>query len=167
MVRDWCELLEIFGTNDGSLPDIELNNLSGAEVIHGYNFVKGHSGFISSKDPSFWSTSRNCDVPFSYLDNPADLVVSGEAESFHLCFGGLKSPAGKLIPNIGLFVFADCLTFDYRMGPEWTKEAIEGLFELISAMSESFKNMEISHQANMNDDDGSIFKKYWTAYQNV
>jgi hypothetical protein len=167
MIKDWSKLLKVFGTNDGSLPDIELCNLSGFEVIHGYNFVRNHSSRISSKEPSFWSTSKNCDVPFSYGDSPAELVVSGKAESFHLCFDDIKSPSGKLIPELGLFVFTDSLSFDYRMGPQWNKESIEGLFELIFIMSSDFKCMEICHKTNINDDDGSIFKEHWTAFQNA
>jgi hypothetical protein len=167
MIENWDSLLELFGTDDGSLPDIELNKLLGDEVVRGYEFVRKHSGRISSKEPSYWSTSKDCDVLFTYEDNPAKLVVSGEAESFHLCFDEIISPAGKRIPELGLFVFADSLSFDYRMGPQWEIEAIQGLFEFISSMSKNFKSMEISHKTNINDDDGTILQSYWEAYKNA
>lgn len=167
MIDNWDNLLAIFGTDDGSLPDIELDNLSGDEVIGGYEFIRNHAARISSKESSYWSTSKDCDVSVSFEDNPAILVVSGEAESFHLCFDGIKSPSGKLVPELGLYVFADCLSFDYRMGSQWNKQAIEGLFELLLCMSKNFSNMKLNHKTNINDDDGSIFKSHWAAYRNA
>jgi hypothetical protein len=167
MIENWDELLEIFGTDDGSLPDIELNNLLGNEVILGYEFVRNHSRRISSKKPIYWSTSKDCDVPFSHEENPAILVVSGEAESFHLCFGEIESPSGKRIPELGLYVSTDSLSFDYRMGAQWNEEAIQGLFELISCMSRNYESMEISHEKNINDNDGAIFKSHWASYRNA
>ncbi len=165
MIENWDALLKSFGTNDGSLPDIELDTLSGDEVIHGYEFIRNHAERISSKEPSYWSKSNNCDVPFAFEDNPAIQVVSGEADPFHLCFDGVVSPFGKKIPELGLYVFADCLSFDYRMGPQWNKQAIQGLFELISCMSKDYTNMKISHKTNIIDHDGSIFQSHWAAYQ--
>ncbi|MFD2178572.1 hypothetical protein [Veronia pacifica] len=167
MIDNWDSLLEIFGTDDGSLPDIELGHLSADEVIRGYEFIRNHAARISSKEPSYWSTSKDCDVPFGFEDNPAIQVISGEAESFHLCFDGLNSPSGKHIPELGLFVFTDCLSLDYRMGPQWNKEAVQGLFELISCMSKDYEDMKIAHKTNINDDDGSIFKTHWAAYQHA
>lgn len=165
MIENWDNLLEVFGTDDGSLPDIELYNLSGDEVIHGYEFIRNHADRISSIEPSYWSTLKDCDVHFSFEDNPAIQVVSGEAESFHLCFNGVISPSGKHIPELGLYVFTDCLSLDYRMGPQWNKQAIQGLFELISCMSKDYRNMKISHKSNINDHGGSIFQSHWTEYR--
>lgn len=167
MIENWGALLEVFGTDDGSLPDIELDNLSGDEVINGYEFIRNHADEISSKEASYWSTTKDCDVPFNYEDNPAIQVVSGEAEAFHLCFDGIKSPSGKLVPELGLFVFPNCLSFDYRMGPQWNKIALQGLFELIACFSKDYENMQINHKTNINDDDGSIFRLHWAAYQNA
>ena len=167
MIECWDNLLEVFGTDDGSLPDIELDHLSDDEVIRGYEFIRNHAARISSKQPSYWSKSKDCDIPFGFEDNPAIKVVSGEAESFHLRFDGFKSPSGKQIPELGLFVFIDCLSFDYRMGPQWNKESLQGLFELISCMSKDYENVKITHKTNINDDDGSIFKKHWAAYQHA
>ncbi|MFK8012477.1 MAG: hypothetical protein AB8B80_10575 [Marinicellaceae bacterium] len=167
MIENWDSLVEIFGTDDGSLPDIELDNLSGDEVIRGYEFIRNHSDRISSKEPSYWSTSKDCDVSFTYGDNPAIHVVSSEAESFHLCFDGIKSPSGLRVPELGLFVFSDCLSFDYRMGPQWNKQSVQGLFELISCMCKDNDSVKISHKSNIKDDDGSIFQLHWSAYKNA
>ncbi len=164
---NWDELLSVFGTNDGSLPDIELNNLSGEEVIRGYAFVRDHSGCISSTGHYYWSIANQCEVPFSYEDNPAEYVVSGKAESFHVCFDGVKSPSGKRVPELGLFVFADSLSFDYRMGAGWNEEALQGLFEMILCLSEGSERMEVLHKTNIFDEDGAIFESYWNAVRNA
>ena len=127
MIEHWNKLWLILRENDGSLPDIELDNLSGDEVISGYEIIRNSSKNISSKEPYYWSKSKEVEVPFTFNDNPSKEVVSGEAECFHICFDGIQSPTGKPIPELGLFVFTDCLSFDYRMGPEWKIQAIEGL----------------------------------------
>jgi hypothetical protein len=93
-------------------------------------------------------------------------LVSGEAECFHLFFDGITSPTGKVIPELGLFVFTDCLSFDYRMGKELNAEAIERLFELLLLLSKSFKDMTLSHKNNINDE-YNIFMNAWTAYNNA
>jgi len=166
MIEHWNRLWDIFRENDGSLPDIELDNLSGHEVISGYEIIRNSARRISSQEPTFWSTTKETDVPFTFKDNPAIDVVSGEAECFHLCFDGITSPTGKVIPELGLFVFTDCLSFDYRMGKEWNTEAIEGLFELLLLLSKSFKDMTLSHKNNINDE-YNIFMNAWTAYNNA
>jgi hypothetical protein len=166
MIDNWDELLGIFGTDDGSLPDIELNNLVKGDVILGYEFIRDHASYISSKEPSYWSTLENCDVQFSYSDNIATLVVSGTADPIHLCFDGITSPSGKRIPELGLYIFTDGLSLDYRMGPEWNQGAIQGLFELISSLPINHNNLEMAHKSNLNDYDGSIFKSCFQAYKN-
>ncbi len=166
MIDNWDGLLGIFGTDDGSLPDIELNNLAESDVILGYEFIRDHASCISSKEPSYWSTSESRDVPFSYMDNVATLVVSGESDPVHLCFDGITSPSGKRIPELGLYVFKDGLSLDYRMGPEWNKEAMQGLFELISSLPINHNRLKIAHKSNLDDYDGSIFKSYFQVYKN-
>jgi hypothetical protein len=166
MIDNWDELLGIFGTDDGSLPDIELNNLVKGDVILGYEFIRDHASYISSKEPSYWSTLENCDVQFSYSDNIAALVVSGTADPIHLCFDGITSPSGKRIPELGLYIFKDGLSLDYRMGPDWNKEAIQGLLELISSLPINHDSLEIEHKSNLDDYDGSIFKSCFQAYKN-
>lgn len=167
MIEDWDELIAIFVEDDGSLPDIELNQLTGEEVIEGYEFVRKQSTHISSKEPHYWSKNRDCEVPILFEDNPSRLVVSGDAEPFHLCFDGIHSPSGKAIPELGLFVYSDGLSFDYRMGPQWNIEAVEGLIEFIAEMSRGYKSMQITHKTNINDIDGAIFEAHWEAYKNA
>lgn len=162
MTIDWQEVIALFETDDGSLPDIEIDNLSGEEVISGYEFVRNSAESLATLNPYYWSTTQNREIPIKFADNPSIHVVSGEAESFHLCFDGIKSPMGKTIPTLGLFVFPDGLNFDYRMGSDWNLEAVQGLFEFLDALSKKFKEMQLSH-TNIYDD-GTILRDAFFKY---
>ena len=164
MAVDWQEIFTLFETDDGSLPDIELTNLSGAEVIYGYEFLRDHSKSFETLNPYYWSNTQEKEIPIKFADNPAIQVVSGEGQVFHLCFNGIESPTGKAIPVLGIFVFPDCLDLDYRMGYGWSIEAVQGLFELLYAMNQGFQNMELFHKINYNDEDGIIFQSAWLEY---
>lgn len=160
----WNELEEIFNTDDGSLPDIELNNLSSQEVIAGYEIVRNCAEKISSKNPSYWSISAGKEIEIQFDQNPVQHVIDQEAEPIHLCFAGIRSPSGKAVPELGIFVFTDSLVLDYRMGQEWNAEAIEGLFEIIKGIASISHNMELVHKSNTNDFDGNILTRAWREY---
>ena len=164
MLDNWNELVAVFDNDDGSLPDIELNNLSRDQVLDGYVYIRDHSNRLVTEGPSYWSKSRDSDVLFSHSENPAEAALSGDTDSFHIVFGGIKSPKGKVVPDLGLFVHRDCLSFDYRKGPEWNEEALEGLFELILGISMELKESDICHTSNIDDYDGSIFKDHFSRY---
>ncbi len=122
----WDQLHDLFDTDDGSLPDIEINNLSGREVIEIYAYLRAHSR-ITSNQQYFWSTTENKDVPVDAVPNAAQLVVNGEAEVFHVVVQGLAF-GGAIIPDLGIFVFNDFITLDYRMGLEWGPAELNALF---------------------------------------
>src|SRR5688572_8464470 len=117
----WQTLRDLFEVDDGSLPEIWLTFQDRSAVVAGYELVRSHSaGDVSKHQPHFWSKVRNEEVPVSAVPSPAALVVSGEAEPFHVVFGGVQSN-GVPIPDLGLFVFPSQLVLDYRMGPEWSE----------------------------------------------
>ena len=64
------------------------------------------------------------------MPNAAALVASGDAESIHFCFTGMRV-GGVELPELGLFVFPDGVELDYRMGTRWTREAIGAFFEFL------------------------------------
>ena len=63
------------------------------------------------------------------VDNAAQLLVEGKAESFH--FGIKPTYKGISIPALGIFIFIDSIAFDYRMGKEWTEEKELSFFRLL------------------------------------
>lgn len=67
--------------------------------------------------------------PFTGPDD-ASLVASGIAAPFHVVLAdivGLKCP----IPLLGVFVLADRLIIDYRMGAAWATAQVESLLHLL------------------------------------
>jgi hypothetical protein len=122
----WDQLHDLFDTDDGSLPDIEINNLSGEEVVNIYAYLRAQSE-LTSNEQYFWSKTENKDVQVDSVANAALLVVSGEAEAFHIVVRGLAF-GGAGIPDLGIFVFEDSISLDYRMGPEWGPAELNALF---------------------------------------
>ena len=76
-------------------------------------------------------------------ENPALKLIEGEAEPFHVVFGGIKSSSGKVVPDLGVFVMAsDYISLDYKMGKQWNTEAVIGLFEIMLVF-ESFGKTQL------------------------
>jgi hypothetical protein len=122
----WDQLHDLFDTNDGSLPDIEINNLSGKEVADVYVYLRSRSR-LSSKQQYFWSVTEDKSVSVNSVVNAAELVVTGEASVFHIVVQGLTF-GGATIPDLGIFIFTDSIGLDYRMGPEWGAAELNALF---------------------------------------
>jgi hypothetical protein len=64
----------------------------------------------------------------------AKLVAEGVAEPFHVLAPGLEF-AGAVLPDLGVFVWPDELTLDYRMGSEWDRPQLIGLFEFLRQLA--------------------------------
>lgn len=122
----WDQLHDLFDTNDGSLPDIEINNLSGSEVVAICAYLQSQFE-LTSNQQYLWSKNKDKDVPFDSAENAVYLVATGEAEQMHLAMRGLISDA-TTIPNIGIFAYKDSIGLYYRMGPEWGLVELNALF---------------------------------------
>ena len=150
-------VVEIMYENDGSLPDIEFDFGSEKCLDVAYQIVQQHSTHIVSVAPYYWSNSRDVDIPIIFGQNPAEIFLAGEAQVFHLVFGGIKSPSGKNIPDLGVFVLSETMiSLDYRMGEDWNSEAVEGLFEIMLLLKLLSSTTRIEHRGNYFDD-GEIF----------
>ncbi|MBV1919915.1 MAG: hypothetical protein KUG73_04480 [Pseudomonadales bacterium] len=166
MFDSWSKLEPLFQTLDGALPDIELNQLLPRSVVLGYEYIRDNSVWPTGYCPSYWSRVKGADVEFTQFDNPAKYVVEESADSFHLCFDSITSPSGYKVPNLGVFIFLDSISFDYRAGPDWNVEAIRGLFEVIAHIYGFSREMKLKHKLNIYDDDGSILESAWESYKN-
>ena len=96
MTELWSKLHDLFDTDDGSLPDIYILNLSeqGVKDIWAYlrQSAAGYAG-----DAFFWHTARQEEVPIDDVPNAAELVISGEAKVFMRCCVASPS-AGRSSP---------------------------------------------------------------------
>ena len=128
----WNSLHDLFDTDDGSLPDIYILNLSGQGVIDIWAYL--HQSAISlAGDAYLWDIEKRQDVSVDAVPNAAELVVSGKAEGFHAVLRGI-SFCRVVIPDLGVFVFPDAIHLDYRMGPEWGPPELGALFELLKRL---------------------------------
>lgn len=125
----WSLTRGCFEADDGSLPDIEIAPLSSEGVTGIYAMLRRRSTIVSDS-AEFWSRQEETSVNVDAVPNAAELVASGTAEAFHHCVGGLVSE-GVELPTLGVFVFPDSISFDYRMGPEWGPAEVAGFFALL------------------------------------
>jgi hypothetical protein len=126
----WDVAKRNFTDDDGSLPGIEFTRLSPESVRRLVDFFRRH-GTITTANATLHDNSREADVPLHELNDPVGLVLSGTADSFHCCFGGITH-GGVAIPVLGLFVFRDCVEIDYRMGAEWNRDNVDAFFRLLA-----------------------------------
>lgn len=130
----WDQLHEQFDTDDGSLPDIYIHNLKSDAIVSAYALLRDRATAVVTKCPDYWSTRLQQRLPLDAVPNASTLVLSGEAEPFHVVFGGITAK-GVVIPDLGVFVFQECIALDYRMGREWGPPELEAFFELLVELS--------------------------------
>lgn len=163
MSQLWSQLHYLFDTNDGSLPDIELNHLTAKEVENVYVYLRLNSKIVS-RGSYFWSITTQEEVPVDSVENAASLVVNDESECFHIVVGGL-SFGEVAIPDLGIFVFKDSIFLDYRMGQEWGSAELDALFTLFSKIREIAPLVEIEYpnyyRSEVREQFGAALMKYW------
>lgn len=124
------QIAECFCHDDGSLPSIEINQLSSRGVSAIYRMLRKRSQFTGNGPFVFWSRTQEACVPIDSVSDAAGLVATGHAEAFHFCASGIKA-AGVELPVLGIFVWPDGIELDYRMGSDWGSAQISGFFELL------------------------------------
>ena len=132
----WVQLHDLFDTDDGSLPDIEINNLTPQAIGDIYTFLRSRSELVGynrhpeTDRPCFWHKLRQCDEELDSVPNAALLTANGTAEAFHFVVGGLTFN-GTIVPNLGVFIFSDSIALDYRMGEAWGSAQLWALFDCL------------------------------------
>ncbi|GGX17287.1 hypothetical protein [Undibacterium macrobrachii] len=152
---------QILSENDGSLPDIEFDFGEEKRSSGAYALVQRQASCLVSQGAYYWSKSKEIEVPIKFGENPAELLLSGEAEPFHVVFGGMRSSSGAIIPDLGLFILGSTqISLDYRMGKKWNRGAIEGLFELMLNLKCLAPNTEIQHVGNVFDENDILLSAF-------
>jgi CheY-like chemotaxis protein len=154
---DLHALRPLFAYDDGLLPDINFN-FSGARVIaDAYARIQRRARALSPAGACYWSKQRQTICPIEFGDNPAEHLLTGECDAFHVVFTGLRSAEGIAIPDLGVFVLdADYLSLDYRMGSQWSAAAIGGLLDLMEEIAALSPHTIVSHERNLRDPHGEI-----------
>lgn len=124
----WDKLKHLFEHDDGSLPDIYVEPVSGQEIIGIYGLV--HSVSNPPADACVWSVIKQCDVLLADINEPAKRFVAGELGLFRHALLRLKI-GGVEIPELTIEISANCVSFDYRMGQKWGPMQLAALFKLL------------------------------------
>jgi hypothetical protein len=128
----WDRLRWLFDTDDGALYDIRLTGLDETGLVAAFEFVRSRSAV--TPEGNFWHTGLERDQQVADYPDAAQLVTRGFAEPFHVLTHGLKF-AGAVIPDLGVYVWQEEITLDYRMGPEWGRPQLIALFELLRQLA--------------------------------
>lgn len=136
----WPLVRHLFEYNDGSLPDIYVENLSSHEIVVVYEWIM--SQCTIGGDPKLWSCEANQDVPIREITFPARTLIKGKVEEFHHCLEGLFVDGVKL-PTHTIFVDQVGVTFDYRVGSEWGEREVLALFEFLRQLWQIAPNARI------------------------
>jgi hypothetical protein len=162
----------ILDRDDGSLPDITFEFGAARIADAAYRLIRARATTLNGRqDAYYWSRSRDEACPIDFASEPALAILAGDAEPFHVVFGGLRSSAGAPVPDLGVFVFTPGeIALDYRMGPEWNDPAILGLFEIMRDLARLATPVRITHTSNIFDPDGDILLgayRTWLASQSA
>jgi hypothetical protein len=125
----WDKVSGCFDTDDGSLPGIEVANLSPVGVSTIYAMLRRRSRLVGNP-PEFWNRALEASILVDSVPDAAMLVATGAAEAFHHCIAGVVA-GGVELPVLGVFVWSNIVELDYRMGREWGPAHVAGFFELL------------------------------------
>ena len=123
-------LSRYFESDDGSLPEIEVTFSDPSQVPGAFaHFFARGARDVTRGGSHLWIRAAQAERPFAGPGDAA-LVSSGEADPFHVVLGSITG-TGSPIPDLGVSVFTDSLTLDYRMGPGWGVDEIQSLLSLL------------------------------------
>jgi len=124
----WEELHHLFENDDGSLPDIFVENISPNESVEIYSWVLSLTKPCG--EPTLWSLEEDRDIKITEISNPALYYIQGKSESFR---HGLEEFEinGTKIPQLTIALNESGVEFDYRKGKEWGVKEIDALFEFL------------------------------------
>jgi hypothetical protein len=156
--RLWKELHDLFDTDDGSLPEIELNCLSGVQVQSIYLFLRSRGKDTTRDGAKFWDNDLKQKRPVDSIANAATLVTTNRADPFHVVISGLTFN-GVTVPDIGVFVFQESISLDYRMGVEWEPAKLSAYFECLFEVKKFAPSAKISLQPGTSEEAQKRFQK--------
>ncbi len=157
MGKLWDIIREYFDTDDGSLPEIQIQNLSARELAAAYELIRAGSKIVGER-PVFWHKGNNAELLLDDVPNAAALVADFQAEPFHFVVEGLSFD-GATIPTLGIFVFQQAIALDYRMGSHWGEPEVRALFGLVRRI--------VAHEpkAQITFEDGATLEAIKTLHQ--
>lgn len=161
----WLTVCDLFLVNDGSLPEINFKSLETDRVSAAYEYLRRLAGCFND-NTNYWSLPEQRDMQVQSHDKVEDILAVAGAKYFHVVISDVYSPSGIGIPPLGISVFEDWISLDYRMGGDWNPDVLHGFFEIICALQNLTMAPEISHEENQNDPTGRRLVQALSDFQN-
>lgn len=119
-----------FEEDDGSLPEVVVSFANADAMASSLRLLETLGARdVTVGGATWWSRAEAGAKPYAAPED-ALRVANGEADSFHLVFGGIEV-AGAVLPDLGVFVDPGGLTLDYRMGADWGVQQVESFLHLL------------------------------------
>lgn len=136
----WENLRHLFENDDGSLPDIFVENMTKEQIVNVYNWIVSKAGIYG--EPTLWSIKEDRDIPIKKVNNPAQKFVNQEVETFR---HGLENfnLNGIKMPPLTICVETGGLSFDYRKGKDWGVKEVNALFDFLIMISQMSPDSKI------------------------
>lgn len=138
----WQQIFDLFDVDDGSLPDVFVDDLTREQIVDVYDWIMCHCSGPGCR--TAWSISKQVDVPVADLPSPALAYVDGEVESFRHLLTDL-SIGGVPLQDMTVCLEGSGLSVDYRKGPQWTQTTINALLELLTHIQQRAPAARIWH----------------------
>jgi hypothetical protein len=161
-MNPWNAVKDLFEENDGSLPDIFIENLTHGEMEDIYSWLLSFAEVCDNT--VIYSIKEDKNVPIEYYNNPVRAFNVGEVEAFR---HGLKEFIinNTVIPQLTLFIGQNEIEFDYRMGKEWGAEQVEALFEFLALIKDRAPSAQITQAyEGLYDKPNTIFTSVFEEY---
>jgi hypothetical protein len=143
-MSSWLDLKTYFEPDDGFLPEVSVEGYKPEEIVGIFNHLVSLSS-PSSLESELWHSPTESKVKLNQFLCAAEVMLKGEAESFHMLLKELKFE-GVTLPDLGAFIFKDEITIDYRRGSEWTDQVIRTFLALISKVMTPRPGISVKHQ---------------------
>ena len=152
-------LASLFATDDGSLPDIFVENLEATQIAEIYAFVMSLTQIAGN--PVLWNLRTKADTPIRSVPDPVAMFRARDCEPFRHALNEFAF-AGAQIPQLSMAVDSlSSLSFDYRMGSAWGPNQISALLSFLC------KIKTIAPQARIFQSDEGSYDKPNMAFQNA
>ncbi len=162
-MSSWSLVRHLFEEDDGSLPDIFVEQLSRAETVAVYEWVMSRCALFDA--PTAWHIVENRDVLVSSIPRPAQAFVDGVLEMFRHGLVGLSFD-GIELPSLTICVESGGVSFDYRKGTEWNERTVEALFSFLAAIKRIAPNAVISQaEEGYSDRPSEAFSSAFEAHE--
>lgn len=126
----WQETRHLFEEDDGSLPDLRIDELSEDGVQAVFDALLPLSDL---EDPLGGKTASldGLDKPISSIPDVGKKAARGEVMPVHFVIEGVRMN-GTFLPALGVFLEPGAsVAFDYRMGSDWDARSVSAFVSLL------------------------------------